>query len=142
MLGDAIQSLEAFEGPLVARVGESGGVKAKVNVPGGQGSKAVTDGMVALPTAAELSHPLDEVKVGRWQGQPVGTKVLEAEGVVLLANRIVLVARACTEAMEEEGSCMRQAAKEPGEGRGGKRGCCGLGEGAWENSVRGRAPET
>jgi hypothetical protein len=63
-LGDAVEPLETLESPLCVRVGEGRGVKAQVDVPGGQGSETVADRVVAPSCMAKLSNPLDEVQVG------------------------------------------------------------------------------
>ncbi|KAJ1593348.1 hypothetical protein NDA11_007662 [Ustilago hordei] len=65
---------------------------------------------------AKCSNPLDEVQIGGGQCWSVGAKVLEAEGLILFADRVVLAAGMLTEAMQEEGGCQRQTAKEPGKG--------------------------
>ena len=76
----------------------------------------VADGMVAAPSTAKCSNPLDEVQIGGGQCWSVGAKVLEAEGLILFADQVVLAAGTLTEAMQEEGGCQRQTAKEPGKG--------------------------
>ncbi|KAJ1037614.1 hypothetical protein NDA14_004016 [Ustilago hordei] len=133
-LGDAVEPLETLESPLHARVREGRGVKAQVDMPGGQGSEMVADHMVAPSHPAKHSDPLNEVQVRGGEGHPVGAKTLEAEGLVLTINRVILVVGALAKTVQEEGSCMCRVAKESGEGWGGEGGGRGLGEGSRENS--------